>query len=131
MVEIPQTPVTCAMTGLALAAHAALVHVLIGMAADTFFRCLGKHRRLVAGRTACRAVLTDQRESGGIVIDLHRFPVFRSVATLAAFAELAFMRVFTAVAGDAAHVELVFVQVPFVATGACRTPMRTQQREFG
>ena len=130
MVEIPQTPVTCAMTGFALAAHPALVHVLFGMTASAFFRCIGIQRRFVTSRTACRAVLSNQWKGRGIVIDLHGFPVFRGVAALAAFAEFPLVRILAAVAGNAAHVEFVFVQITFMATGTCRTAMGAQQRKF-
>ena len=119
------------MTGFALATHATLVHVLFGMTAGTFFRCIGIHRRLVAGRTACRAMLSDERKGRGIVIDLHRFPVFSRVASLAAFAEFSLMRILASVAGNAAHVEFVFVQITLMATDAGYAAMRAQQRKFG
>ena len=97
------------MATFALAAHSAFMHILLGMTANAFFRRIGINRRLVAGNTSGRTMLTHQWKCRGIVIDFHCFPVFRGVASLTAFAELSFMRIIAPMTGDAAHVELVLV----------------------
>lgn len=126
MVEIPQTPIACAVAGLALRAHAALVDIVIGMASAAFFRRFVERLRLVAGGAGRRPVLSKQRKRRRIMVDFRFLPVFRGMAAFAALAQLAFMCIFVTVAGDTARVELVFVEVSGMAAGTCGTAVRTQ-----
>ena len=106
------------MAGFALVAHPPLVHIFFSMASTAFFRSIRVNLGLVTSCAGCSSVLADKWKGRCIVIDLHRFPVFRGMASLAAFAELTLVRVFVSVTGNTAHVELVFVKIAFMTTDA-------------
>src|ERR1700722_16408678 len=131
MIEGPQRPTVRRMTGLALLAEAALVHIIMRVAVDARQRRLVEGERCMALRAAHHPMQPEQWEIGEVVIEYDvGAPGLLAVAGFAAFLELAAVRVLAAVAARAVLRQLLGRDRSGVTGVAIDLGVRAHQRKF-